>query len=95
MVQLTSLRRAVHAAGIDGEKRPALLVGDANLWRGWMGLLLPGWTPLLRGATFPAWRPHSQIDQILGRGVTAIDGRVLPDTRTSDHRPVMARVAIP
>jgi endonuclease/exonuclease/phosphatase (EEP) superfamily protein YafD len=95
MVQLTSLRRAVHAAGIDGAKRPALLVGDANLWRSWMGLLLPGWTPLLRGRTFPAWRPHSQIDQILGRGVTPIDGRVLPDTCTSDHRPVIARVAIP
>ncbi len=94
MVQLVSLRRSLDDAGIDGSSRPALLLGDANLWRSWMRFVLPGWRPLLRGATFPAWRPHSHIDQILGRGVTPIDGRVLPDSHTSDHRAVMARVAI-
>lgn len=94
-VHLWSLARALRARGIDGSRRPAVALGDANLWRTWLPTVLPGWRPVVRGASFPSWQPHSQIDQILVRGrVEPIDGRVLPVVGTSDHRPVVARVAL-
>lgn len=95
-VHLSSLRRAVAKAGIDGSDRPALLLGDANLWRSWMPVVLPGWRSLVRGATWPAWKPHSQIDQILARGaVELVDSEVVEHTATSDHRAVIARLVLP
>ena len=48
--------------------RPVLLVGDFNSWRPPLRLFLPGWRTLARARTWPAHRPHSQIDHILGRG---------------------------
>ena len=47
---------------------PVLLAGDFNCWRPLLRVLLPGWTSLARAKTWPAPRPHSQIDHILGRG---------------------------
>lgn len=94
-VHLWSLRRQLAQHAIDGRQRPALLLGDANLWRTWMPTVLPGWRPLVRGATFPSWRPHSQIDQILARGaVELVHSGVVPYSPTSDHRAVMARVVL-
>jgi endonuclease/exonuclease/phosphatase family metal-dependent hydrolase len=49
---------------------------------------MPGWNRAVIGRTWPAWRPHSQIDHILVRGaLRGGGGRVLPDAG-SDHRPV-------
>jgi endonuclease/exonuclease/phosphatase family metal-dependent hydrolase len=90
-VQLRSLARLVGDAGVDGRDRPALLVGDANLWRTCLPIVLPAWRSTTRGATFPSWRPHSQIDHILVRGaIDAVGGEVFPDTQTSDHRAIAA-----
>jgi endonuclease/exonuclease/phosphatase family metal-dependent hydrolase len=47
---------------------PILIGGDFNSWRPLLRLLLPGWHTLATGRTWPAPRPHSQIDHILGRG---------------------------
>jgi endonuclease/exonuclease/phosphatase family metal-dependent hydrolase len=47
---------------------PILIGGDFNSWRPLLRLLLPGWHSLATGRTWPAPRPHSQIDHILGRG---------------------------
>jgi len=47
---------------------PILIGGDFNCWRPLLRLLLPGWTSLAKGRTWPAPRPHSQIDHVLGRG---------------------------
>jgi len=47
---------------------PVLLGGDFNSWRPLLHLLLPGWRSLAKGRTWPAPRPHSQIDHLLGRG---------------------------
>jgi vancomycin resistance protein VanJ len=41
------------------------------------------------GFTWPAALPMARIDQVLTRGVTAVDADVLPRTG-SDHRPVLA-----
>jgi endonuclease/exonuclease/phosphatase (EEP) superfamily protein YafD len=73
---------------------PAILAGDFNLWGPGVVSLLPGWRRTVRGATYPAHRPHSQIDHILvNRAVECIDSEVLPPIG-SDHRAVRARLSI-
>lgn len=88
--QLRGLARHVGALGRD---RPALLVGDANWWRTLLPPLLPGWRSTVRGATFPAWNAHSQIDHVLVRGATFVGGEVAP-SRHSDHRAIRARLRL-
>jgi endonuclease/exonuclease/phosphatase family metal-dependent hydrolase len=73
---------------------PALLAGDMNLWGPPVGLLLPGWQRTVKGNTWPAWRPHSQVDHIVVRGLAVTGGQVRPDAG-SDHRPITARVGLP
>jgi endonuclease/exonuclease/phosphatase family metal-dependent hydrolase len=77
------------------EARPeAVLIGDMNLWGPPVRALLPEWHRAVKGPTWPAWRPHSQIDHILVRGgLRIVSGEVLPDGG-SDHRPVRARLAL-
>jgi endonuclease/exonuclease/phosphatase family metal-dependent hydrolase len=68
--------------------RRAVIVGDFNLWGPAVTALLPGWRRAVRGRTWPAHRPHSQIDHVLVRnGVEVGDAAVL-DEVGSDHRPV-------
>jgi endonuclease/exonuclease/phosphatase family metal-dependent hydrolase len=78
-------------------ERPAIVAGDWNFWGPGVSALLPGWSRTVRGRTWPASRPHSQIDHILvrdGRGVVVLDHEVLPEVG-SDHRPVRARLQLP
>jgi endonuclease/exonuclease/phosphatase family metal-dependent hydrolase len=57
-------------------------------------LLLPGWRRAVRGRTYPAHRPHSQIDHVLVRDDVSVQwGEVLAET-PSDHRPVRARLRL-
>ncbi len=91
LVQLRSLARVMEAARVDGRDRPAVAVGDGNMWRTCLPIAMPGWRSTTKGATFPSWRPHSQIDHILVRGsVDAVAGTVLPYSPTSDHRAISA-----
>jgi endonuclease/exonuclease/phosphatase family metal-dependent hydrolase len=76
--------------------RPAILAGDCNFWGPGVSTFLPGWTRAVRGRSWPASRPHSQIDHILvrdgrppGGHVEVVDSAVLPAVG-SDHRPVRA-----
>ncbi|HEY3942015.1 MAG TPA: endonuclease/exonuclease/phosphatase family protein [Acidimicrobiales bacterium] len=74
--------------------RPAVLAGDMNLWGPPASLLLPGWHRAVSGRTWPAWRPHSQVDHLFVKGPlvpTAAD--VLPDWG-SDHRAVRATLTL-
>lgn len=48
--------------------RPIVMAGDFNSWRPLLRLVFPGWKSAVRSRTWPAWRPHSQIDHILLRG---------------------------
>jgi endonuclease/exonuclease/phosphatase family metal-dependent hydrolase len=77
------------------EARPsAVLIGDMNLWGPPVRAFLPGWRRAVRGRTWPAWNPHSQIDHILVRGgVRAATASVLP-AAGSDHRPVRAELIL-
>lgn len=67
-----------------------VLLGDFNMWGPPVGLALAGWSRPVRGRTWPANRPHSQIDHILvSPSLAASHGTVLPSVG-SDHRPVRA-----
>ena len=95
VVQLRSLDRVLRATDRAGQHRPAVIAGDANLWRSWLPVVLPGWVHGVRGRTFPSWRPHSQIDHVLLRGAARFEsGEVLPYSPTSDHRAVRATIRI-
>jgi endonuclease/exonuclease/phosphatase family metal-dependent hydrolase len=71
------------------EARPdAVLSGDMNTWGPLVRFFLPGWHRAVVGRTWPAWKPHSQIDHIVTRGaLRPLSGEVLPDAG-SDHRPI-------
>ena len=76
-----------------GARADAVLLGDMNTWGPLVvTLFMPGWRRAVVGSTWPAWRPHSQIDHILVRGaLQPVRGEVLPDGG-SDHRPVRAEL---
>jgi len=75
---------------------PAIVVGDCNFWGPGVVTLLPGWKRAVRGRTWPARAPHSQIDHVLVRpdDVLVDAGRVLGNVG-SDHRPVVVEVSLP
>jgi endonuclease/exonuclease/phosphatase family metal-dependent hydrolase len=77
------------------EVRPdAILLGDMNLWGPPVMAFLPDWHRAVKGRTWPAWNPHSQIDHILVRGrVGVVAAAVLP-AAGSDHRPVRAELIL-
>jgi endonuclease/exonuclease/phosphatase family metal-dependent hydrolase len=77
------------------EARPqAVLLGDMNLWGPPVRAFLPEWQQAVKGRTWPAWHPHSQIDHILVRGeITVAMSEVLPPAG-SDHRPVRAVLSL-
>lgn len=74
-------------------KLPVLLGGDFNCWRPLLRLLLPGWHTLATGRTWPAPRPHSQIDHILGRGAWKPLGSFTRDGG-SDHLALVADIEL-
>jgi endonuclease/exonuclease/phosphatase family metal-dependent hydrolase len=81
---LLTLRRGLRAG------HPQILAGDFNFWGPPVGLMMPGWKRAVRGRTYNARHPHSQIDHILVRGgIEPLDGEVLAAT-PSDHRPIRA-----
>jgi endonuclease/exonuclease/phosphatase family metal-dependent hydrolase len=87
------LRRLARLLGAGD--RPGILTGDCNFWGPPASVLLPGWRRTVRGRTWPAHRPHSQIDHVFVRGgVEALDTAVLPPVG-SDHRAVRARLRVP
>ncbi len=83
--QLLRLRRA-----LPGEGEAAVLGGDMNMWGPLLTTFLPGWRRSVRGRTWPASRPHSQIDHLMVTPpVEVVSGRVMPRTG-SDHRALRA-----
>ncbi len=78
--------------GVFGDE-PVLLAGDMNLWGPPIHALLGQWRRAVKGKTWPAWRPHSQLDHLLVRGLSVVDSGVWPESG-SDHRPVWARLAL-
>jgi endonuclease/exonuclease/phosphatase family metal-dependent hydrolase len=92
-IQLRRLRAQLPPA-----TRPAVIAGDCNFWGPGVVTFLPGWQRAVRGRTWPAGQPHSQIDHILLRDgptskLVVQDAEVLPACG-SDHRPVRATLDV-
>jgi endonuclease/exonuclease/phosphatase family metal-dependent hydrolase len=88
-IQMARLRRELPPLG-----RRAVVVGDLNFWGPPSVALLRGWRRSIRGRTWPAHGPHSQIDHLLVRDdVEVLETEVLPDVG-SDHRPIRVRLRL-
>lgn len=83
------LRLAAAARARTGD-RPAVLAGDMNLWGPPVRLFFPGWRRAVRAKTWPAWRPHSQVDHVLMRGPLRVLDAAALHVVGSDHLPVRA-----
>ncbi|MCL4445272.1 MAG: endonuclease/exonuclease/phosphatase family protein [Actinobacteria bacterium] len=71
---------------------PSVVAGDMNLWGPPVEFLLPGWRRAVVAKTWPAWRPHSQVDHILTHGPIAVESGEVLDPLGSDHRAVRATI---
>ena len=88
--QFLRLARGIRARVGGG---PAVLAGDMNLWGPPVSLFFPAWERAVRAKTWPAWRPHSQVDHVLVHGpLRVLDGKVIGPVG-SDHRPVRVTLA--
>jgi endonuclease/exonuclease/phosphatase family metal-dependent hydrolase len=72
---------------------PVVVAGDFNCWRPLLRLALPGWTSAVRGRTWPADWPHSQIDHILLRGPWRVTNATVAPTG-SDHHALVASLEL-
>jgi endonuclease/exonuclease/phosphatase family metal-dependent hydrolase len=87
--QLRVLDRELRARGL-----PSAIAGDCNMWGPPIAAVLRDRTRAVRGATWPARFPHSQIDHIwVDDRLEVVSGEVGPAT-ASDHRPVRARLRV-
>jgi len=85
-------RRLARLLSVD---RPALVAGDMNMWGPPASSFFRGWRRAVVGRTWPAHRPHSQLDHVLVTPqVRVVDARVAGRTG-SDHRPVVVTLALP
>jgi len=88
-IQLRRLARVLPPS-----ERPAIVAGDCNFWGPPAAMLMRGWRRTVRGRTWPASRPHSQIDHVFVRGpIHALETAVLPPLG-SDHRAVRVRLRV-
>jgi endonuclease/exonuclease/phosphatase family metal-dependent hydrolase len=72
----------------------AVLAGDMNMWGPPVSSYFRGWRRTLRARTWPAQRPHSQLDHVLATGpVQVVDARV-GAFAGSDHLPVMVTLTL-
>ena len=72
----------------------AVLAGDMNLWGPPVSSFFPAWRRAVVGRTWPAWRPHSQLDHILVTPPLSVVRARVAGRAGSDHRPVVATLAL-
>ena len=81
-----SERRALRGTSTEND----IIAGDMNIWGPVVDRDTPEHRRAVRGRTYPAHRPHSQIDHILVNDrVDVVSAEVLPELG-SDHRGVRA-----
>jgi endonuclease/exonuclease/phosphatase family metal-dependent hydrolase len=90
LMQLRRLEQALWT-GVDS---PAVLAGDMNMWGPVVSRSFPDWRRAVLGPTWPAHRPHSQIDHILVRGAVEIVSGGVGRALGSDHRPISVELRI-
>jgi endonuclease/exonuclease/phosphatase family metal-dependent hydrolase len=73
---------------------PAVLAGDMNMWGPPVSTYFRYWRRALKARTWPAHRPHSQLDHVLVTPrVEVVDARVGPFAG-SDHLPVVVTLSL-
>ncbi|MEI7858309.1 MAG: endonuclease/exonuclease/phosphatase family protein [Acidimicrobiales bacterium] len=72
----------------------AVLAGDMNMWGPPASSFFSGWRRVVIGRTWPSQRPHSQLDHILATPVVQVVDAWVAAASGSDHRPVVATVAM-
>ena len=88
-VQLARLTRRLAA----GPALPTVIAGDLNMPR-WLTLAAPGYRATVRGRTYPAGRPFTQLDHLLIRGPVRVSGAEVADPVGSDHLPIRAQLSV-
>ncbi len=73
---------------------PTVLLGDLNLPAWTVRGALPGWRHAGGTATYPAWRPRFQFDQVLVRGPVVVTGNRVAGTSSSDHLPLICMLEL-
>ena len=69
---------------------PVILGGDMNLWGPPATLQLPGLRRAVKGRTWPAWGPHSQVDHLFVNRLVVVESACVEKDVGSDHLPVSA-----
>jgi len=90
--QLRRLRLALEPLRKAG---PIALAADMNMWGPPLVALLSGWRRAVKGPSWPAWRPHSQLDHILVSGAVEVSRSGVAPAAGSDHRPVWVELRPP
>ncbi len=86
--------KRLRAALADASRSATVLTGDMNMWGPPLSAFFRGWQRVIRGRTWPAFRPHSQLDHLLVTpSVAVVDARIAEHTG-SDHLPVRATLAL-
>ncbi|TXI37471.1 MAG: hypothetical protein E6Q56_10585 [Mycobacterium sp.] len=80
------------ARALKGSTR-SVVCGDFNLWGPLTGLSFRGWQRPVRGRSYPAHRPHSQIDHLFATADLVVTHAAVLGDVGSDHRPIVARVS--
>jgi endonuclease/exonuclease/phosphatase family metal-dependent hydrolase len=82
------------SAALPHPSEAAVLTGDMNLWGPPVSSYVPAWRRAVSGRTWPAHRPHSQLDHVLiTPALAVVEARVVPESG-SDHRPVVVTLAL-
>jgi endonuclease/exonuclease/phosphatase family metal-dependent hydrolase len=72
----------------------AVLAGDMNLWGPPVSSYVRGWRRAVVGRTWPAHRPHSQLDHMMVTPAVAVADARVAGFSGSDHRPVVATLSL-
>jgi endonuclease/exonuclease/phosphatase family metal-dependent hydrolase len=72
----------------------AALVGDMNLWGPPTSSYFRGWRRAVTGRTWPAHRPHSQLDHVLVTQSVSVAEARIGGFAGSDHRPAVVRLGL-
>jgi endonuclease/exonuclease/phosphatase family metal-dependent hydrolase len=72
----------------------ALLAGDMNLWGPPTTSYFRGWHRAVRGRSWPAHRPHSQLDHVLVTDRVVVRSARIAGDLGSDHRPAVVTVSV-
>lgn len=91
-MQIRTLYKVI--GGFGATRSRSVIGGDMNCWGPPLRILMPGWREAVKGRTWPAWRPHSQLDHVLvGRRVEVLSSHI-GDSQASDHLPVVSTISL-